>query len=115
MTFEEFDSTFLSSTTEVFSKLYLALFIFIFIYIVLSLFIGIFSHAYESLSVSNCVLTLYIQDSIVVNTMLCKLSLWLASVTQSLGKLIAVIALVHVRHICFTILLIGCATQSLVY
>ncbi|XP_065901987.1 mucolipin-3-like isoform X2 [Dysidea avara] len=50
VTFEEFDSTFLSSTTEVFSKLYLALFIFIFIYIVLSLFIGIFSHAYESLS-----------------------------------------------------------------
>ena len=37
---------------EVFSKIYLAVFIFIFIYVVLSLFIGIFSHAYESLSVS---------------------------------------------------------------
>jgi len=55
VTFEESDSTFLSSVLEVFSKFYLAFFVFVFIYIVLSLFIGIFSHAYESLSVSACV------------------------------------------------------------
>jgi len=55
VTFEENDSTYLSSIIEVFSKLYFAFFVFVFIYIVLSLFIGIFSHAYESLSVSVCV------------------------------------------------------------
>ena len=49
-----FSATSTTNSTEVliFSKLYLILFVFIFIYIVLSLFIGIFDHAYDSLSVS---------------------------------------------------------------
>lgn len=36
----------------IFNKIYIFLVVFIFIYIVLSLFIGIFHHAYDSLSVS---------------------------------------------------------------
>ena len=52
-TFEGIKAHFtLTTTVRLFSKVYLALFIFLFIYIVLSLFIGIFNHAYESLSVS---------------------------------------------------------------
>ena len=39
---------------KIFSQVYLCIFMFLFIYIVLSLFIGIFNHAYESLSVSVC-------------------------------------------------------------
>ncbi|XP_065902052.1 mucolipin-3-like [Dysidea avara] len=39
-----------SNSIQLFSKLYLSAFMFLFIYIVLSLFIGIFNHAYESLS-----------------------------------------------------------------
>jgi len=52
-TFEGIEVRFiLSNTVRIFSKFYLCLFIFLFIYVVLSLFIGIFNHAYESLSVS---------------------------------------------------------------
>ena len=52
-TFEGIEVRFtLANIVRLFSKAYLALFIFLFIYIVLSLFIGIFNHAYESLSVS---------------------------------------------------------------
>ncbi|XP_065902044.1 mucolipin-3-like isoform X2 [Dysidea avara] len=39
-----------SNSVQMFCKLYLFVFMFMFIYIVLSLFIGIFNHAYESLS-----------------------------------------------------------------
>ena len=41
-----------SRAIRFFSNLYLISFIFIFIYAVLSLFIGIFNHAYDTLSVS---------------------------------------------------------------
>ena len=52
-TFEGIEVHFtLTTTVRLFSKIYFSLFIFLFIYIVLSLFIGIFNHAYESLSVS---------------------------------------------------------------
>jgi len=47
------DDPFVSVGVSVFNKIYLVLFIFIFIYIVLSLFVGIFDHAYDSLSVSD--------------------------------------------------------------
>jgi len=53
VTLEEKNNSILSNGVEVFSKIYLAVFVFFFIYIVLSLFIGIFSQAYESLSVSS--------------------------------------------------------------
>ncbi|XP_065902181.1 mucolipin-3-like [Dysidea avara] len=49
-TFEDSDSTFLSSLTEIFSKVYFAVFVFIFIYAALSLFIGLFTAAYDELS-----------------------------------------------------------------
>ncbi|XP_065902091.1 mucolipin-3-like isoform X2 [Dysidea avara] len=50
-TFEGIEVRFiLSNTVRIFSKFYLCVFIFLFIYVVLSLFIGIFNHAYESLS-----------------------------------------------------------------
>jgi len=53
-TFEGTDARFtLADSIRLFSKFYLCLFIFLFIYVVLSLFIGIFNHAYESLSVSS--------------------------------------------------------------
>jgi len=55
-TFEEAHLNSQSVTVRLFSDLYLILFIFIFVFAVLSLFIGIFEHAYESLSVS---LTMY--------------------------------------------------------
>lgn len=45
-----------SNSIQLFSKLFLCAFMILFIYIVLSLFIGIFNHAYESLSVSGCAL-----------------------------------------------------------
>jgi len=51
-TFEDSDSTFLSSLTEIFSKVYFAVFVFIFIFAALSLFIGLFTTAYEALKVS---------------------------------------------------------------
>jgi len=51
-TFEDSDSTFLSSSTEIFSQVYFAVFVFVFIYVALSLFIGVFTTAYEELSVS---------------------------------------------------------------
>ena len=43
-----------SDAVKIFSQVYLCIFMFLFIYIVLSLFIGIFNHAYESLSVRAC-------------------------------------------------------------
>ena len=52
-TFEDNDSSFLSSITEIFSKIYLGVFVFIFIYAILSLFIGIFTFSYEALEVST--------------------------------------------------------------
>ena len=51
-TFELAHTNSQSRAVKIFSEVYLVLFIFIFIYAVLSLFIGIFNHAYESLSVS---------------------------------------------------------------
>ena len=52
-TFEGIEVRFtLANAIQLFSKFYLCIFIFLFIYIILSLFIGIFNHAYESLSVS---------------------------------------------------------------
>ena len=47
------DDPLISVAVAIFNKIYLLLFIFIFIYVVLSLFIGIFDHAYDSLSVSE--------------------------------------------------------------
>ena len=47
----------LANVIQLFSKFYLCTFIFLFIYIILSLFIGIFNHAYESLSVSHLLIT----------------------------------------------------------
>jgi len=44
-----------SNSVQMFCRIYLFIFMIMFIYIVLSLFIGIFNHAYESLSVSMCV------------------------------------------------------------
>ncbi|XP_065903014.1 mucolipin-3-like [Dysidea avara] len=44
------DDPFVSVAVAIFNKIYLLLFTFVFIYIVLSLFIGIFDHAYDSLS-----------------------------------------------------------------
>lgn len=51
-TFKSFSNDSVSPGVSIFSKIYLILFMFIFIYVVLSLFIGIFDHAYDSLSVS---------------------------------------------------------------
>ena len=51
-TFQSFSNDSVAPGVSIFSKIYLILFVFIFIYIVLSLFIGIFDHAYDSLSVS---------------------------------------------------------------
>ena len=51
-TFNKMDTQ--STAVKIFSQVYLCIFMFLFIYIVLSLFIGIFNHAYESLSVSSC-------------------------------------------------------------
>ena len=58
-TFEDSDSTFLSSLTEIFSKVYFAVFVFIFIYAALSLFIGLFTAAYDELSVSTEYILMY--------------------------------------------------------
>ena len=52
-TFEMAHTNSQSYAVKFFSEFYLILFIFIFIYAVLSLFIGIFNHAYESLSVNS--------------------------------------------------------------
>ena len=52
-TFQSFGDSSVSIGVSIFSRIYLILFVFIFIYVVLSLFIGIFDHAYDSLSVSS--------------------------------------------------------------
>ena len=52
-TFNKIDTQ--SVAVNLFSKVYLCTFMFLFIYIILSLFIGIFNHAYESLSVSTVI------------------------------------------------------------
>ena len=52
-TFEEAHLSTQSIAVKIFSQVYLISFIFIFIYIILSVIIGIFGHAYDSLSVSS--------------------------------------------------------------
>ena len=72
-TFNKIDTQ--SVVVDLFSKVYLCIFMFLFIYIILSLFIGIFNHAYESLSVSKAMA--------VVQWSLC-IALWLYQITTVL-------------------------------
>ena len=60
------DDPSVSIAVSIFNKIYLFLFIFIFIYILLSLFIGIFDHAYDSLSVSELITVHWILEIVML-------------------------------------------------